>query len=225
LACFRSNGSDVREVRYPGEFKTVEAYDNLEVTIFQGSEFKVEVTAGAHIIKSITTEVKDNVLTLDNTNKCNFVRGYKRKVRMKVTLPYIIQVSNYGVGPITLSENFKQDYIFIKAENSGDTYINGTYEEIRTSSHGNGDMYFSGFSKRLMIYSYGTNYTRAENLRVSDYIFIATKSLGDAYFTLDGLKTIEYSIFDQGNIYYRGNPMIMRDVSEVAAKGKAIQQD
>ncbi len=153
------------------------------------------------------------------------MRGYKKKIKVVITLPYVVQVSNYGVAPITMAEDFHQDKIFFKAENSGDTYINGTYDEVRTSSHGNGDMYLKGSSKNLMIYSFGTNFTWAEDFKVSNYIFISTKSMGDAFFNLQGVNTIEYLIFDEGNIYYKGNPANMHNLSEVNAKGKAIQKN
>jgi len=197
----------------------------MDVEICQGSEYKVEITAGEYIIKNISTKVKDSLLKLENNNKCNFVRGYKKKIRIKVTVPYLVQVTNYGVGPITVNENFQQDKIFFKAENSGDTYINGSYDQVRTSSHGNGDMYLRGSAKSLMIYTFGTNYTWAEDFKVSDYLFISTRSLGDAFFNLDGVNTIDYLIYDEGNIYYKGSPVRMNNFSEVSAKGKAIRQD
>lgn len=197
----------------------------MEVTIYQGSEFKIEITAGEHVIKNISSKISNEVLKLDNNNKCNFVRGYKKTIKVKITAPYLVQVTNYGVGPITIAEGFQQDKIFIKAENSGDTYMDGTFDEIRTSSHGNGDMYLKGVTKRLLVYSNGTNFTRAEDLVVSDYIFISTYSIGDAFLNLKTSATIDYYIWSEGNIYYQGNPASIKNLSEINAKGKLIQKD
>lgn len=225
LDCFKSNGKDITVTRYTEAFDYIEAYDNLEITIFQGSEYKVEVTAGENIIKNISTKVSEGILKLDNTNKCNFVRGYKRKVKIKVTVPYLVKVTNHGVGPVAVDKNFQQDKISLRAENSGDIHLNGTYNEVETSSHGNGDMYLNGVTKSLLIYSFGTNYTYAQDMKVSDYIYISTYSFGPTYFNLNGVGLIDYLIWGDGNIYYKGSAGTMRNLSEVEAKGKAIQKD
>ncbi|WP_396127455.1 GIN domain-containing protein [Aurantibacillus circumpalustris] len=196
----------------------------MEVSIFQGTEYKVEVTAGENIIKNISTKIKDDTLRLDNNNKCNVVRGYKRKVKIKITSPYLEQVSNYGVGPITFDEDVKQDKIFVKAENSGDTYINGTYDEIRTSSHGNGDMYLKGTTKNLQVYTSGTNFTKAEELTITNYVFISSYSIGDAFFNIGDNITLDYLIWSDGSIYYKGNAHV-NNLSEKQGKGLAIKQD
>jgi hypothetical protein len=224
LDCFKSNGKDITVARHTEAFDYIEAYDNLEVTIIQANEYKVEVTAGEHIINNISTKVSEGILKLDNTNKCNFVRGYKRKIKITVTVPRIVKITNHGVGPVTVDKNYKQDKIFLRAENSGDIYLNGSFTEVETSSHGNGDMYLSGDTKRLLIYSNGTNYTYAEGMKVSDFIFISTYSFGNAYFNLNGLSQIDYMIWSGGNIYYKGEAAIMRDLSEISAKGKAIKE-
>jgi len=225
LDCFKSNGKDITESRSPGHFDYIEVFDKMEVTVYSGTEYKVDVTAGKHIISNISTKVTDGVLRLENNNKCNFVRGYKKTIRVRITVPYVTQITNYGVGPITLAEDFHQDKLFLKAENSGDTYVNGSFDEVRTSSHGNGDMYFKGTTKTLLVYSYGTNYTHAETMNVSNYIFISTFSIGDAYFNLNGVGAMDYLIWGDGNIYYKGKATTMKDLSEVSTKGQAIQQD
>lgn len=225
LDCFKSNGKDVTEIRYPGEFRVVQAYDNLEVNIVHGSEYKVEITAGEHIIKNISTKVVAETLKLDNTNTCNFVRGYKRKVKMTITAPYLDQASNYGVGPVTIEEGFDQDKFFVLAENSGDVYLNGNFGELRTSSHGNGDMYLKGKTKRLLVYSNGTNFTWADGLEVTDYIFISTYSIGDAYLNLDSTGTIDYYIWSDGNIYYKGPAHSTKRLNADATRGRLIQEN
>jgi hypothetical protein len=39
--CFKSNGAETTRTRYPGEFKYLEAYDKMDVTIYKGAEYKV----------------------------------------------------------------------------------------------------------------------------------------------------------------------------------------
>jgi hypothetical protein len=222
--CFKSNGSDKTETRYLDRFDSVKVNDKFDVTISSGSEYKVEVIAGKHIIKNIFTKVKNGELIIENNNRCNFVRGYKRKMQVHITTPYLKRIFHNGVGPVTF-ENFTQDTVNVKAENSGDTYLNGTFDVINTSSHGNGDMYLSGWTRNLNVYSKGTNYTHAENLTVRDYIFISTSSLGDTYLNANGLGLLDYYVWSDGNIYYTGKPASIRELSDGSAKGQVIKED
>ena len=225
LDCFKSNGDDYTEFRDLGSFQNIEVYDKIELFIVNGADYKIEVIAGKHIIRNISTKVKDDVLVIENKNTCNFVRGYKRHVKVIVTVPRIKKVFNYGVADVRFDEGYTQDTLNVRAENSGDIYINGKYQEVRTSSHGNGDIYLQGSANNLLVYTNGTNYTHAENFRVSDLAYISSYSLGHAYFNLKGTATFQYYIWSEGNIYYSGNPGTIANLGNSDAKGQLIQRD
>jgi hypothetical protein len=223
--CFKSNGADVTETRYVSDFDSIEVFDKFDVTISKGSEHKVEVTAGKHILGNIKCSVKNRNLRIENNNKCNFVRGYKRKIKVHITTPDLKKLFNDGVGPVTFDEDFEQDTLFIRAENSGDTYVSGTFSVLNTSSHGNGDLYLNGSSSILNMYTKGTNYIRAQNFKARDYLFISTYSIGDVELNLEGLNQLDYYIWDDGNIYYKGAAKVVHNLSDGNAKGKAIKKD
>jgi hypothetical protein len=225
LDCFKSNGKEVSEMRYPGPFREVEVNDKIEVTIYQGTEYKVEVLAGAHVLKNISTKIENGILKIDNNNRCNFVRGYKRQIKMNITVPSIEKVTNNGVATLRFGEEFSQDTLLVRAENSGDIYVNGTFNEIRTSSHGNGDIYLQGSANRLYVYSYGTNYLQAADLAVSDYVFIETVSIGDCYVNATSLNALDYHIASDGNIYYTGDPGHINSNINDGVKGRLIRKD
>jgi hypothetical protein len=223
--CFKSNGKQVTQARAPGEFTHIEVYNKFDVTIVSGSEYLVEITSGSNLLSNISTAVTNNVLKIENRNTCNFVRGYKQGISIRITVPRVDRVYNYGVGPITFDDGFAQDSLFVRAENSGDIHVNGTFRELRTSSHGNGDIYLSGSAENLLIYTYGTNYTHAENFSVSKQLYVSTYSIGDAYFNLTGTGHFQYYIWTDGNIYYRGKPGIIENLGEDKASGRLIEMD
>jgi hypothetical protein len=222
--CVKTTGKDISEMRDVGSFDEILLNYQIDLNISKGSEYKVEVIAGKNIIKNITTRVKDGVLSIDNINRCNFVRGYKRTITVNITLPYIKLVKNIGVGTLTFDENFNQDTLVVRAESSGDIVVNGTYNEVRSSSHGNGDVYLNGTCNSLYVYTNGTNYLRANNLLVKDYIFIETLSLGDCYVNASACNKFDYNIWKSGNIYYKGNPAVINNVGLGTASGKAIKE-
>lgn len=224
MDCFKSNGTEITDSRTPGQFKIIKTYDKIDLNITKGSEFKVEVVAGKNVIKNIKTKVADGILTIDNNNKCNFVRGYKRKVTVNVTSPYLVRVENHGVGTTTFSESYAQDTIQLLAENSGDIILHGTFNQVRTSSHGNGDIYLNGSCNSLYVYTYGTNVLKCENFTINNYVFVETISIGDCFINAPNGGKLEYNIWRSGNIYYKGNPAEINSFKG-DGKGELIKKD
>jgi len=223
--CFKSNGSEITESRFTESFTKVEMNDKIDVTISCGTEFNVEVFGGKHILISIYTKVKDGVLIIENHNKCNFVRGYKKRVKVNLTLPYLYSAVNNGVATLIINDGFTQDSVRIRAESSGDIHLKGTYSYIKAHANGNGDVYLKGACNSLVVYINGTNYLRASELKIKDWVFIETLTKGDCYLNAEGLKKLEYLIYQEGNIYYKGHPASIIGSVEADAKGKVIQED
>lgn len=206
-----------------GEFNEVEIADKMEVEITYGKEHQIQISAGDHLLSNISTEVNNGVLKIDNRNTCNFVRGYKRMIHVTITMPYLKRVVHKGVGPIVIKD-LQQDSIFLRAENSGDIHLTGNFKEIKTSSHGNGDLYLDGSTNSLMIYSFGTNYARAENMLVASYIYIETYSIGDAHLKLSGNAQLDYKISGKGNVYYSGEPVLIRRLNPEDTGGSLVKE-
>ena len=223
--CFKSTGTEITETRDASAFTVIKLFDKIDLNINKGPDFKVEVIAGKHVIDNVKTTLANGILSINNTNKCNFVRGYKRKVTVNITLPYIVRVENRGVGTIRFNENFAQDTIQLIAENSGDIYLNGTYNQIKTGSHGDGDIYLNGTCNRLYGYLYGTNLIDATKLTVNTYIFIETISIADCHINAPEGGTLEYNIWRKGNIYYKGNPSVINSFSNGYGQGKLIKEN
>lgn len=223
LDCFKSSGTQTTELRYPGVFSAVHLADKMEVTIEQGNDYKVEVSAGKHLLRNISTVVSNGTLTIVNNNTCNFVRGYKRTISVKVTLPKLSFAKNEGVGPMYIS-NFQEDTLLVRAESSGDIHISGAFDQLKTSSHGNGDTYVTGKANSFFIFTNGTNYVHAEDFVVKDYMFVHTLTLGDCFVNASQVQEFAFNIAGNGNIYYNGNPPIVNDVSEKKTKGRIVQE-
>lgn len=223
--CFKPNGKEVTEVRTPGSFTSIELNDKIELNISYGPETKVEVTSGKNIIKNIVTEVKDGILKIANNNKCNFVRGYKRKTTVNVTMPYIYSVLNNSVSKIEIKEGFEQDSVRIRAESSGDIHLNGKFYFINSHSNGNGDIYLEGSCTKLFVFTNGTNFLNAGNLDVSDYAYVITLGIGDCHVNAEHLNQLDYLIIGEGNVYYKGIPKSLTGSFDPAAKGKILQEN
>ncbi len=222
MDCFKSNGKASTETRYPGSFSAIKVYDKIDVVICQGPECKVVLAAGSHVIKNILTEVKDGELQIKNNNSCNFVRGYKKKTRLTITVPLLSQLRHMGVGEIKFEGNFTQDSLSIMAESSGDIRLNGTFNSLRIASNGNGDIYLAGSCRQLNAYMKGTNYLYARDLAIGHSVFVETLSVGDCYINAASAAILNSHIWRSGNVYYRGNPPSINSVYGSGSKGRLI---
>jgi len=223
LDCFKPNGPEKTETRVLEHFTSIQTYDKIDVTIIKGPDYKVEVTAGSHILSNIKTTVSNGTLTIQNKNKCNFVRGYKKQINITITIPRLEKIENLGVGTVYFDKNFNQDTLFVRAENSGDTYVYGTFYLLTTASHGDGNIYVNGTCNTLYVYMFGTNFFKGEGLTVTNYAFIENISIGSAYLAAPNNGTFECNIWKDGNIYYTGNPLYINNFSDGTAKGKLIK--
>jgi len=222
IDCFKTKGHYTEETREFENFNAVAVNDQIYVTIFKGNEYKVNIKTGKNLISNISTKVVDGVLTIENNNVCNFVRGYKHQIKVDITTPVLKKLINLGVGNIIIDQQFEQDTLVARIESSGDIHINGKYNQIRTSTHGNGNMYVNGSANTFYVYSNGLNFVYAENLIVKDYAFIQSVTLGDCFVNASQLNVLDYSLESSGNLYYSGQPKNIKAGGN--GSGKAIQK-
>lgn len=223
--CFKRNGSETTETRLPGNFSEVVFNDNMDLTFTYGNTCKIEITCGENLLADINTDLSGQTLTIENKNRCNVVRGYKKRIKLNITVPYLRFVEHNGVGTITVLPGFAQDSLWVKTESSGDIHVNGNYTVLKCNTNGNGDIYLAGGCKTLFAYMNGVNYVKAQNLSVSDYALVQTNSLGDGYFAFYGTKQVDYILQNSGNIYYLGNPQSISDKGDGKASGNVVKLD
>ena len=115
MDCFKSNGKETQQTRTLNPFLFINIKDKVDVIINEGNEFKAVVSGGEHLINNIKTEVKENTLYISNTNKCNMVRGYKRRYSVTITLPQLKYLENKGSNTVSFYNGNVLDTLEIKA--------------------------------------------------------------------------------------------------------------
>lgn len=204
--CVKSNGKDNVIYHDVKNFTCIEAKDKIDIFLTQGPEFEVKVEAGSNLQKLIRAEVEGETLKVHNDNRCNWVRGYKRKIKMYITAPYFKHIKNAGLGTIKSIGTIAQDEISIRIENSGDVNLNVNMQNVHGSVHGNGDMYLAGTTKSFLWNYNGTNYLYASGLDVKDYLYLHSLSIGHAYVEAPNNGLMDVEIDRTGNVYYQGSP-------------------
>src|SRR5688572_6814 len=98
--CLKSTGKIVTETRQLAAFNTIHVKDNLDVTLIPDSVYYAEVTCGDNLQANVNTEIRNGELWIENINKCNWVRSYKKPMEVKVHLPKLHSIFHDGFGKI-----------------------------------------------------------------------------------------------------------------------------
>ncbi len=220
--CFKGTGDEHTEVRNLSGFDKVFAENNVDVDIYPGHEFKIEVTAGDKLIESITTEVTDSTLYIRNENKCNWVRSFKNKFKVKVWMPSLAVLNSYGSGNITLKDTIvTNEFEYNNWNASGEINLlfntNSAHLNIHT---GPGNVSLYGHVGIHYLYHNGQGLIDARQCQ-TDITF--TNNMGTNNIIINVTNDLYAKISYIGNIYYYGNPT--KFYPEVLGSGKIIKAD
>lgn len=204
--CVKSSGKENVIYRDLKDFTCIDTKDKMEFYITQGPEYEVRVEAGANLQKLIKTELDGETLKVFNTNRCNWVRGYKHTIRVYITAPYFKHIKNSSVGTIQSTNTITQDEISVRIENTGDVKLDLNTQQFFGSVHGNGDIYLTGTTKNLMSNYTGTNYLYASDLTVEGYVYLHSISIGHAYIKAPENGLMDIILDRDGDVHYTGNP-------------------
>ena len=204
--CFKGTGTIETRIREVSDFKNVIVKDKIDLYVTQGPNYEVKIEAGKNLHMNIRTTVNNGTLTIENVNKCNFVRSPKKKIIAYVTLPYLRMVRNAGTGTLYFSNQFIQDSLDIRIANSGDVHASVNVQYFQTSTHGNGDLFVDGKANYSSHYTNGTNYVWMQDLIIQNQIDFNTTTVGECYINAPLSGPMNVGIFEKGNVHYKGNP-------------------
>ncbi len=220
--CVKSTGATNVIYHDVKDFNCIYLRDKMDMYLTQGPEFEVRVEAGENLQRLIKAELDGETLKVFNNNRCNWVRGYNRKIKVFITAPYFKHIRHAGLGTIESLNTIVQDTISLRTENSGDFRLDLNTYRIAGSAHGNGDMYLTGTTNRLESDYTGTNYLYAYGLTVSEYVYLHSVSIGNAYVNAPENGLMDIGIDRAGNVYYKGNPSTIHLTKN--GKGNLIQE-
>jgi hypothetical protein len=204
--CFKTTGPNASETRNVEAFDSLFVEDNIEVRFTEAPYYEVTVEAGHNIVPLIKTKVENRYLKISNSNKCNFVRSYKRRIIVHVKSPKIRSLYNYGNKNIVSENTITSDTIDYYIKGAGDIHLKISNTKTSGHIHGNGDIYLSGNCYEHTVHATGQTFINAENLSTY-YTWVFYKSTGIANIKADG--KIVALMYGSGNVFYDGNPPII----------------
>lgn len=221
--CLKGTGDIITEHRAILPFHKIHMQDNINLYISIDSIYSLSVEAGGKLLSSVITEVKDSCLYLKNENKCNWVRSYKNKINVYISCKTLIEIMrNKASGNVYTLDTIYSNLFQINSFNGGGEVnlklvSKQSFFKIHT---GPDDIIVNGRSENAYIYSSGNGLADLSNFS-SNYAIVSTKSTNNCYIKAN--KELEVFIDYVGNIYYSGNPAIIK--INTTGSGKLIKMD
>jgi len=217
--CLQSAGKEVKIRRDIGDFSSVELRDYLQIELCDSSEKFIEITGPQNILPDIITTLENGVLKISNSNTCNFVRSYKKKITLRIYAPEFPDIQNYSTGDITSVNELNCSFLKIENRNaSGTIRLNVNVDSIAIATHtGVADTFISGQSGKTFLFNQGVGIIDSRNL-ISGGAFVNNSSINDVFVNTNGYM-YAYIKFS-GNIFYRGTPENIDE--EILGTGKVV---
>lgn len=209
-----TNGDPTTETRYFEEPITeIHVYHDINVTLVESDEFKIEVTTGENLMEKITSTVENGVLYLKNENIRYWIRDYDYPLEIKIYHNSIRKVNYESWGDLTSEGYVSQDTInrfdIIVNHGSGhiDVKINCNILNIATHD-GTAKVTVSGTSGYANIYHNARNNIYAKDL-VSKDACAHVHYEGSVYVNCtDSLAAL---VNNFGSIYYNRELKVLND--------------
>jgi hypothetical protein len=217
--CFKSTGKIVTEERSLEHFSSIHVSGQIHVLIKQESMNKAIVEAGQNLLNGIATRVEDGVLYIENNNKCNWVRSFKKDINITLYCKELAMITYTGAGTIRSSGTIVSDVLELDYwSGSGEVILDVQCSRVLVHMHtGPADAEISGTTDYAYFYTRGNGQARCRGL-VSKKVEIDWKGTNDCWVhcTEELFANIGYI----GNVYYAGNPPVIQAV--ITERGQLI---
>lgn len=199
------------ETRGVPEFQAITVAADVEVTVQQGSQQSLTLTAEDSVLALLEAVVEAG------TGAPTLVLRYKRganvytpyKVRATVVVPRLSAVKVASSADVRL-ETFNTPSLKLSVVGSGDIRAQGlTAEELQVSVAGSGDVHGSGSVRRLKVSVAGSGDVRLAELRADDVV-VGIAGSGDV--VVQAQATLDVSIVGSGDVQYSGAAKVKQSV-------------
>ena len=205
--CFKSTGKMVEEVRAIEPFKKIHLHDNVNLYITYSNEYSLKVKAGKNLQSLVETKVKNKILKIENKNKCNWVRSFKKDIDVYISTPTLDKLNFYGSGDVKFLNEFVTNNLLIDLwESSGDVevYIDAKLIELKINV-GTGTIKCMGEADELVAFMGSVGFVDA-SATTADKVLAVNKNSG--YIKVNAQQLLTAEITGNGNIEYNGDPTI-----------------
>lgn len=222
----KGNGQITSETRQLDSFSKVEVAGAYIVYVNHDSKSEVKIEAESNLIQYIRTEVKNGILTIDNSQ--NIHPEFDIKIYVKTPGVYALELSGSGIieadslvgenaevnisGSGIIETRIIADHVVV--QNSGSGLLNLEFadstETIEHTTSGSGLANFSGRSDFGNFEISGSGHINTLNLILNE--LDATIS-GSGNMNVNVIDYLNVNISGSGSVFYMGDPDVDVDIT------------
>ena len=219
--CISTTGPVTRQVRLISDFDSIRVYDNLNVILIQDSVNKVTAEAGENIIGGIVATVSERELVLHNTNSCNWLRSYSNPLNVYVSVKNLMKIHYESSGDITCTDTIRSGYLKIDIWGGCGTIDLKVrvFDGYFIQRMGTATMILKGVCNVSSVFSGDFGLLNLKELKTG-YTFVTNSGSNNCY--VNTSHELGATITSIGNIYYSGNPKVIK--TTITGTGKVIAE-
>jgi hypothetical protein len=208
--CFKGTGTITKETRILEDFDSIYIDRRLNIVLVQDTVNFAVVEAGDNLLGLIDTEIKNGKLTLQNNNKCNWVRSYKIPVNIEVHTKNLQHIVMWGASNITNKDTLTFPTLVVEYRDaSGIVELIVDNELTNIIQHtGAGDAIIHGKTQQLTVYMSSLAFGDYTDLKAQN-VYVENRSSADC--RVFGNETFTFRLRGDGNIYYKGQGDIISE--------------
>lgn len=203
--CFQSTGKTVNITRNITAFNKITIDQNIDLIIQPDTFYALRVEGGENILSDIETKVQNGTLNIANKNTCNWVRSYKRKIRVYLHVKDLQTIEQSGFGSITFTDTLRTNFFAINLYGVSEVLVKVKARQVNVDVNSLGTLTLEGSSQIIYLSSDKTPHIITNNF-VSREAFVKHKAGTDI--TLAVSDSISAEILRSGNIFYKGTDKV-----------------
>lgn len=224
--CMKAVGDNVTlELALP-EFDKLRVGPKMEVVLVQDTVNKMIVNGGENLINFITAEMNnEGYLLLKNSNKCDFLRSYKKSlIKVELHFKEIRNLFFEGTHDITTLGAITTNTFSLEIQDSGATaYLNLNCTKVTASQgHGYGNFVLSGNCDEAIIKVISNGFGDTRSLHVANKLVVVSDTPVNTSVNAQGAAST-FEINGTGDIIYYGTPSTLSVIQY--GKGNVVKAE
>jgi hypothetical protein len=209
------NGNVIKQKRDVGSFHSISVSGAYKIVLSQGSEQSVIVEADENLQSLIKTEVRENVLEIDNKHAIS----HSKSMKVYITVTDLKKIELSGAVDLESNGTIKADELTIEESGASDTKMDIAVSKLDLDCSGGSKLRFSGTASHVSMDISGAVDIFAYELATESF-HLEISGAGKAEINVS--KELDASISGAGNVRYKGTPeKLITDVSGAGSIKKA----
>jgi len=212
--CFKFIGNeDVLELVLE-DFDKLILGKNLKYVFIQDVENKLILKGGENLLNHIQFDISDGEMTIEDENKCNFLRNQDKKVIVEIHYENISEILFLGTEKVEFQNQMIANNLLINLrDGAGEFNLNIKANQLNVIvSSGWGNFNINGEVNFLKLDIRSNGFGSAYGLDVRDSVHVLSNSSELFKFNAGGCF-VRSQMYESGDVWYIGQPNSITHVS------------